>query len=185
MREPTFGLCPRRNPLELKNDLVTWTKLYDETRVPSHWTELVRPGQYAVFLFDARSHAPRGPAGDEAGAIALCDGLTEALAFARETVAARPAIGCEIYDHEGKAKQPVEVVYNEQVRRKYHSLSWAKRETLGGTVLFFGGASLAAYDAMRGMAWIWGYIIGLKLMVIGTALLVRGAADWCERRAEQ
>jgi len=38
---------------------VIWTRILDPSRTPEHWTELIRPGQFAVFVFDAGTHVAR------------------------------------------------------------------------------------------------------------------------------
>ena len=42
------------------------------------------------------------------------------------------------------------------------------------------GMGLVGYDASRGLAWIWGYVIGLKCMLLGGVLLTRGFVEWRE-----
>jgi hypothetical protein len=38
---------------------MTWTRLYDPNRTSSHWTEIVREGEYCVFILNADNRTPR------------------------------------------------------------------------------------------------------------------------------
>ncbi len=165
---------------------LTLTRTYDPARVPAHWTELIRPGQYAVFIYDARTHVARDAEGawlDEPS-IALCGDLSEAMSFANDVVARLPELCCEIYDHEGKSKDPLQVIYNPAVRGRYQGLEYARRETLWGSMTLLIGIAFIVTDARRDLAWIWGYVIGLKLTLVGGSFLVRGLVGWYEHRAE-
>jgi hypothetical protein len=166
---------------------VIWTRLYDPNRTPSHWSELIREGQYAVFVLDARIRLPRdfngepfGPNGD--GAVGIAEDLSEAGSSARGIVARHPELCCEIYDHEGKSGPPLEVVYEESVRGRYVGLPVARRETMWGSFLFCCGIGFVALDVSRDLLWMWGYIVGLKLCLVGGSFLVRGVAGMYEHR---
>ena len=39
------------------------------------------------------------------------------------------------------------------------------------------------YDVRQNLLWMWGYIIGAKLMIIGVTFLVRGMIGLYEHRA--
>ena len=166
-----------------------WTRTNDSARTPSHWTELIQPGQFAVFIFDAPTHVARDsegaifkPAGTES--IALCDNFPEALAFASGVVAIHPELCCEVYDDEGKSKEPRQTVYNPAVRSKYEGRQYAKRQALWGSLVVVCGVAFAAYDFTQHFTWIWGYVIGAKLTVIGGFRMFTGLFDWYERRHE-
>ena len=36
-----------------------WLKLYDAARTPAHWLEIVRPGEFCVFILDAHDRTPK------------------------------------------------------------------------------------------------------------------------------
>lgn len=166
-----------------------WLRIYDAARTPSHWTEIIRPGQYAIFVFEARSHVARDcdarhfSAPDEVK-IALCDSLAEASESAKGIVFAHGELCCEIYDHAGKANDPVETVYHPAERHKYEGRRYHKREVyLGGPAVAV-GIVLVIFDYNRGFTWMWGYIIGLKLIMSGGFAMIRGLIGWYERRNE-
>jgi hypothetical protein len=142
-----------------------------------------------VFLFDIRTHVARDvegqfPAGGNVSA-AICDDLDEARAFAGGVVARHPELCCEIFDHEGKSGAPLQVVYDPTVQGRCQGRPVARRETAWGVTVFACGVALIAVDLRHDLAWIWGYVIGLKMVLVGTGLLVRGVSGLCQHRSQQ
>jgi hypothetical protein len=93
--------------------------LYDRTRVPPNWIELVRPGQYAVFLSDVESSAPLSIDGTPVSSASeyfclLCDSLAEAEDYCREAVIKIRRLKCEVFDSAGRANAPVATLVNEE-----------------------------------------------------------------------
>ena len=173
---------------------MTWTRLYDPDRTPSHWTDIVRKDQFVVFISDARTQAPRdadgrpfcAADGSETGHhAALCEDLAEARNFARGIVARHPELCGRIYDSQGKSRPPLEVIYDSSVRHRYTGPGHARRLALGGTALACAGITLVAIDVSRDLAWIWGYVIGLKCLILAGIFLTRGFAEWREFRHEE
>ncbi len=167
-----------------------WIRLYDPARRPAHWTEIVRDTQFVVFVCDAGNGAPRDAEGhpfvadasSDGNCAALCDDAAEARNFARGIVARRPELCCEIYDAAGKSGPPLEVVYDPSVRDKYTGPAHARRLAFWGAALACIGIVLVVIDARRDFAWIWGYVLGLKALLIGGVLLTRGIVEWRECR---
>jgi hypothetical protein len=160
---------------------VIWTRTYDP--------DLVRPGQHAVFVLDASTRAACHTEGqrltsNEPASIALCDDLPDATSFAIDLVTRHPNLCCEIYDHEGKSNEPLQRIYNPAVRGKYEGLPYAKRLTFWGSLTFLCGAAFIAYDLRRDLTWLWGYIIGLKLLTTGGFCLAHGLLGWNQHRRE-
>jgi hypothetical protein len=155
-----------------------WRRIYDPNLEPAHWSEAIRPGQYAVFVFDARTHVARDAAGrypDRGEAsVAFCDDLAAAQTLAGQVVAPHPDLCCEIYDHEGMARAPLEVVYNPAERGRYTGRPLARRKIFWGVALYVCAVPIVVADVVHDFRLIWGYVIGLKLMIIGTVLLVQG-----------
>jgi len=160
-----------------------WTRLYDPDRTPSHWTDIVRQDQLVVFISDARTQAPRdAETGQHA---ALCDDLTEARNLAREVVARDPELCCRIYDSEGKSRPPLEVIYDSSVRHRYTGRGHARRLALVGAALACAGITLVAIDVSRDLLWIWGYVFGLKCLILAGIFLTRSFVEWRESRNEE
>jgi hypothetical protein len=163
-----------------------WLKVYDPARTPAHWLEIIRSGEYCVFIVGAADHIPRDYAGrpfkDGEAYVQIASDLAEALRFADGVVARHPELCCEIYGDEGKSGEPLRTIYNDAERGKYEGLPLARREALTGSSIVTVGLLLIVYDAKRDLTWLWGYIIGLKLLIIGGSYLVRGVAGLCEHR---
>jgi hypothetical protein len=163
-----------------------WLKLYDPARTPAHWLEIIRPGEYCVFILDAQNRVPKDFDGlqfvTDAASVEIAPDFAEAVRFADSVVTRHPELCCEIYGHEGKAGEPLRTVYEPSVRGRYEGLPWAKRETRIGLSLVSIGVLFIIYDARHDLRWMWGYIIGAKFLIIGGSFLVRGLAGLYEHR---
>jgi len=171
-----------------------WTRLYDPGRTPAHWTQMVHERQCVVFVCDARTRAPRdadgrsfcAADGTETGpCAALCDDAADAERFACDVVSRHPGLCCEIYDYEGKSRPPLKTIYDPGVRHKYVGLAHARRQSLAGAALVCTGTTLIVVDISRGLAWIWGYVLGLKCLLLGGTFLILGLLEWREHRNER
>lgn len=151
---------------------------FDSGTGAAHWTELLETGQYAVFVFDMQTRTPRNPNGSAPGAegrtLAILETRDEAIRFANDLVSRDPRLYCEIYDRAGQYGQPLETIRDTTFWRRYFR-SRALKELVGGSILFACGVMLAAIDFHRDLQWIWGYVLGLKCMIVGTCLIVVGA----------
>jgi hypothetical protein len=166
-----------------------WLKLNDSARTPAHWLEIIRPGEFSVFVLDADNRVPKDFDGrefrDGDAAVEIASDFDEAVHFAEGVVARHPELCCEIYGSEGKSGEPLRTVYDASVRGKYEGLPVAKRETAIGVALIFVASLFIIYDALHDLRWMWGYIIGAKLLIIGGSYLVRGTAWLLEHRLDQ
>jgi hypothetical protein len=136
------------------------------------------PGQISVFLSDVRTDVLidcNGHPADDATAIPVFDGLAKAEAFAEQAVARMPSACASIYDYHGRSGDPLRRVYHESIRRRYDPQRRARRDTwAGGGLLcaFAIWAFIAAFSSDEHFLWF--YIIGIKLLVLGAILFVRG-----------
>lgn len=154
-------------------------RLYDAARTPAHWLEIVQPGQFSVFILEAKRRAPRP--GDSF--VEITPDFESAVKFAEDVVARDSSLCCEIYDHRGKSGEPLRTVYNPAVRGKYEGRPLARREMWTGAGILAVAACFIAYDVKRDLLWLWGYIIGLKLTLVGGSILVRGFSRYLEGRS--
>ncbi len=86
--------------------------VHDPSRRPASWTEIIRPGQFAVFASDAESSAPRDLDGArlataDAAVCAIADSLDEARRVCEAAVARHPSLRFDIFDAEGRARPPL------------------------------------------------------------------------------
>ena len=166
-----------------------WTRLYDPDRTPDHWTELIHEGDYCVFLLEASDRTPRDMDGNAFSpgqeAVAICGDLDDASRLANSIVKLHPQLCAEIYDHTGKSGEPLQVVYEPSVRGKYVGRPFAKREALRGMAILAAGIFFIVLDVRHDLRWMWGYILGLKLTVVGGSFTARGLIGLYEHRAER
>src|SRR5260221_1223115 len=91
--------------------------LCDRTRVPPNWTQLIRPGQYAVFLSDVESSAlvSQGglpiPSASEYFCL-LFDSLPDAESYCQQAIKNLRRLKCEVFDSAGRANPPVAAFVN-------------------------------------------------------------------------
>ena len=86
-------------------------RLHDASRRPANWTDIIRPGQLAVFASDSVSGAPRDLEGAPCAAgretCAIVDSLAEARAVSDDAVKRHPSLRLDIFDAEGRAHPPL------------------------------------------------------------------------------
>jgi hypothetical protein len=150
-------------------------KVYDETRHPPEWTSLVGAAACAVFMKDVETSTPLS----RDGAVVLpkdCtflrfDHFAEAREFCEAQVQRYPAMCCEIFDAQGKAKPPLlTVVHPSRAQKDGLSDRWLSRRTI---------AIVSILCAVPLFVWDWheeGYlilptIIGINLVSFALRLL--------------
>lgn len=152
---------------------------------------VVRPGQYAMFLSDARSAEHVGADGKPqpkgAATCLIFDDRQSATAYAREKSERMPIL-CEVYDSAGKANPPLARF----VSAKYagaadvSEFSGKMRMALGATLLA-GSAPLFLWDWHSRGRLMLPTVIGINMIFAGLRLLqwgfgtleaARKAKDW-------
>jgi hypothetical protein len=143
-----------------------------------HWSSQIRPGQYAVFLRDRDTAVALTPDGQIATdpSVTVFESLPEAHAWGVEICAQRPRIRCDIYDSDGLANDPVESLYNPAIRGKYVGPEAGRKRLYVGVTAIFIGSLFIAWDVHRDLLFLWGYIIGLKLVLTGGVSVIQGVA---------
>lgn len=134
-----------------------------------HWSSAIQPGQYAAFLRDRDTSVPL------TADVAIFDSLSEARAWGEEICARLSRVRCDIYDSEGLANEAVETIYNAAVRGNYVGPKPARRRLYGGLAAICVGIVLIAWDVHRDPLFMWGYILGVKMVLIGGAVAIQGA----------
>jgi hypothetical protein len=159
-------------------------KLYDPDRRPRDWTDIIRPGQYAVFHSDLGTDVEKKADGHflapgEESSCLLFDSLDEAEAYCEGKVAEIPRLRCDIYDSMGKSKPPMLTYVNQahvQAPRKHACWGW----------LLIALSALCFW-----IEWHWHgvlivpLIIGLNLLFAGLRLIYWGSAGGEKRRARK
>lgn len=148
--------------------------LYDPNRRPENWTDLLHEGQYAVFHSDVATDVERTPAGrylqpGEQSTCLVFDSLPEAEQYCQAKVESLPRLRCDIYDHAGKSRPPLETFVN-----KAHQKS-SKKYVYWGWVLVAGSVFCFWLEWYKGAAKGLFLIIGLNMLFAGLRLAYWGA----------
>jgi hypothetical protein len=157
-------------------------RLYDPNRRPKTWTDIIRPGQYAVFHSDLHTDVEKKADGrfltaEDESTCLVFDSLPEAEAYCEAKVEAVPSLRCDIYDHLGKGKPPTLTFVNKahlKAPRKYARLGWVL---------------IAAAVVCFWIEWHWHgtlvvpLIIGLNLVFTGLRLIWWGTGGSEKRHA--
>jgi hypothetical protein len=152
-------------------------KIYDKTRQGRDWMSLLAPHACAVFFKDFQSGAPLSREGLAFDRVKDCtfllfDGLEDARRFCEAQVKQYPAICCEIFDFEGKAKPPLLVVVHPSVaERDELSESSVRRRKIVAMVAFACAVPLLAGNWRTAADWILPTVVGINLIVFGLRLL--------------
>ena len=154
--------------------------LYDRTRVPPNWTELIRPGQYAVFLSDVQSSAPITSDGRAVGSASeyfclLFDSLADAESYCREAVEQNRRLKCEVFDSAGRVNAPVAVFVNPEFAHTLDTEAGARRLVRWGFVAMAISLPLFwyAWKNNAGIVW-WPVFLGINSVFAGLRLIQWG-----------
>jgi hypothetical protein len=139
--------------------------LYDPARVPRHWTELMAPTDFAVFIIHDRIDTPLSAAGiplsPEKATCVLFPDRKSADEFCAHVVSSVRGTRCEIYDKDGKAKPPLQIYKDPSLPKEDFPRSrW-------GWFLIVIGVAMLIYDATTGWDAIWPTAAGAKLILAG------------------
>jgi hypothetical protein len=142
-----------------------------------HWTSVIRPGQYAVFLRDRDTSVPLASDAQCAArnSVTIFDSLSAARAWGEQVCARHARTRCDIYDSGGLAGDPVDSIYNAAVMGNYVGPKPARRRLYGGLAAACVGSILIGWDFHRDLLFLWGYILGIKIVLAGGAMAIQGA----------
>ncbi len=150
--------------------------LYDPSRKPGSWMEIIQPGQYAAFLSDIETGAEMRGDGSyvDAGTVGCCllfDSLEEAERYCCAKVEDFPNLRCDVFDSHGRANPPVAIFANRRHRRKLDSPAEARRLMGWGVIAIAASFPLFWFAwARRGEAWIAAFF-GMQLFIAGLRVL--------------
>ena len=155
-------------------------KLYDRTRTPASWMQIIQPGEFAVFHGDMKSGAMTDAAGNFAGtgneSCTLFSSLAEAEDYCGRKVAELPWLRCEIFDSAGKARPPLSIVVNQTLAKKLEvSSASARNKLLLGAALCLSslGFFYADYRGAGGNMFLL-TLIGINLALGGFRVVLWG-----------
>lgn len=140
--------------------------LFDPSVQPSSWNERMAPGEYAVH-YSTSDHDGPGPI------CTIFPSLSDAEAHAEAQIHIHPNQRCRIYDHNGFIGAPLREFRGPQYRGDRDLSPRFRRWT--GSLLFFGGLGLTAYDWSTDFRFSWPGLIGSRMIIPGLILLVTEA----------
>lgn len=172
-------------------------RLHDPARRPADWTEIIQPGQFAVFAKDDATGVPCDADGAPFPALslatcAIADSIEEAQAFCDAAVARHPAVRFDVFDSGGRVRPPILTIVHAsraaaldtspRQMRKRRAIAW---------LLIVSGVPLMvfAYLEYRERDIILPAFLGINMVLIGLRLLwmnlaIRETERARERRLE-
>ncbi len=153
-------------------------RLYDASRRPASWTEIIRPGQVAVFAKLLDSGVPCTVEGEpfataESGTCAVFDGLDEAREWCEAGVLRTPSVRFDIFDHAGRAQPPLLTVVHPSRRESMEGgATELRRRSRIAMTLIAGGVPLMlfAYSISGERDPILPGFVGLNMVLIALRL---------------
>jgi hypothetical protein len=158
-------------------------RLYDRSRMPNSWTEIIRPGQFVAFAKMFETGAPCNADGRpfvavEETSCLLFDGLSEAEAFCRAQVNRAPDVRFEIFDSTGRAQPPLFVIVHPSKTAQLEGNPRGRRLRAWAAVLLFVVAAVSFwYNFRHGPSFqIFPTLLGINLVVVALRLLQLNAS---------
>ena len=153
-------------------------RVYDPDRRPSHWTDLIRPGQYAAFAKIIETSAPCDADGRPfaSAADATClifDGFDEAESFCARQVLRAPGIRFDVFDSAGRLNPPLlMVVHPDRIASLEGNPRGMRSRRIIAAVLTAAAIPLMWYDywSSRGRL-IFPTVIAINLLVVAARLV--------------
>ena len=165
-------------------------RVYDATRRPRDWSELIEPGQYVVFASILDGGAPCDPngvpTGNEAATCILVDALAEAETFCAEQVDHHPDVRFDIFDAAARSRPPLlTVVHPTRVRTLEGDASLRRRNLTIAMSLVGAAPVLFWLDWHVGLMGL-PTLLGLNgLVFAGRVLQLNSAYTSAERRRRE
>lgn len=166
-------------------------RLYDSTREPHGWLQIIRPNEFAAFatlvdsgvVCDADGVAT---AADDASCLIFTT-LAEAESFCRDRVLTFPSLRFEIVDAGGRLRPPLFTIVHpshaESLDGSPSKMRWNKRAAIMALVA---GPLLIVFDeAFYGGLKILPTIVGINAVLIGVRLLVMNRGHVAAERARR
>ena len=168
-------------------------RLYDRSRTPNSWTEIIRPGQFVAFAKTIDTGASCDAHGRlfamvEDATCLLFESLADAEAFCCEQVNRATNVRFEIFDSAGRAHPPLLVVVHPSRQQQLEG-NWRgmRLRTQAAVALFIVAALSFWYDYRHGPGMrFFPTLLGINLVVVALRLLqLNGSYAHAERVRRQ
>jgi hypothetical protein len=164
--------------------------IYDYRAHPPVWSDRMTLGEFAVLCEDARTGAAKQPDNtqppkDQSQICTIFDSRQEADDFAHEQIGRYLTMRCLVFDHDGRAKQPLLTVYRPEFAPR-GEIGPAFRRWVGGICLI-AGLGCSAWEIAHDYATIWAGTLAIRLLPIaaiclGTELVLWAQTKWSHKR---
>jgi hypothetical protein len=132
--------------------------------------------QYAIFHFDVKTMSMR----ETRDVPLIIDGLEAATSYCRQKIVEAPALGCRIYDRDGKI---IQTFSDAEVYRKNHGRPAAKRSLIIGCACLLTGIGGVVLDASLGWSLTFGVLLGARFLWVGSVKFSEGIAGLMDERS--
>jgi hypothetical protein len=164
--------------------------IFEDRAHPPVWSDRMSPGEFAVLCEDARTGAAKQP--DNTPALnpsrqicTISDSRQEAEDFARDRVERYPTMRCVVFDHEGRAGQPLLTVNRPEFAPR-GEIGPSFRRWVGGICLV-AGLACGAWEIAHDYATIWAGALAIRLLPVaavflGVELVLWAQGKWPRKR---
>src|SRR5262245_13375644 len=123
-------------------------RLFDPSRTPPNWTEIIRPGQFVAFAKTVETGAPcdaegRPFPGVEAVTCLLFDSLSEAETYCTQQIKHAPDVRFEVFDSSGRANPPLLIIVHPSKVARLEGNSRGMRLRLWGAMSLLAVATMS------------------------------------------
>jgi hypothetical protein len=155
-------------------------RVYDASRRPPDWTDIIRPGQFAIFAADAASGAACDMDGarcaDGAASCAIVDSIDEARMVCDDALARHPSLRLDVFDADGRARPPLlTVLHSDRAATLEQSPAQMRRRQIIAWTLIVLGIPQVIYAWIefdnRERDIVLPAFVGLNMILFGARLL--------------
>jgi hypothetical protein len=164
--------------------------IFEDRAHPPVWSDRMSHGEFAVLCEDARTGAAKQPDNTPAPnpsrqICTISDSRQEAEDFARDRVERYPTMRCVVFDHEGRAGQPLLTVNRPEFAPR-GEIGPAFRRWVGGICLV-AGLACGAWEIAHDYATIWAGALAIRLLPVaavflGVELVLWAQDKWLRKR---
>lgn len=167
-------------------------RVYDGSRQPRDWMDVIRPGQFVVFPSLIADGAPCDfegtPVAHHLAVCAIADSLDEAERSSRTCVAEHSTLRCDVFDADGRRNPPLlTIVHPDRARGLEGDASVRRRNKWIAFALIAVAPVLMWFDWMAAGLMIVPTVIAVNGLLLAARLLQLNAAYAAaeRRRAER